>query len=142
MSGARRAARERALSLCYELDIRRLDAHTLLDEQPVAPDEYAVHLLLGVDAHRAEIDALLGRFSEHWTVERMPAIDRALLRIGTYELGWEPALPTGVIINEAIELAHEYSTKDSGRFVNGLLTRVSEELRGTPEPAGAPGPPD
>jgi N utilization substance protein B len=140
MSGARRAARERALSLCYELDIRQLDAATLLDEQPVRPDEYAVHLLEGVDAHRDEIDTLLGRFSEHWTVERMPAIDRALLRMGTFELGWEPTLPTGVIINEAIELAQEYSTKDSGRFVNGLLTRVSEELRGASEPAGAPAP--
>ena len=59
----------------------------------------------------------------------MPAIDRALLRIGTYELGWEPELPRGVAVSEAVELAKEYSTKDSGRFVNGLLGRIADELR-------------
>ncbi len=83
----------------------------------------------GVDEHLEEIDALLTKFSERWAVDRMPAVDRALLRIGTYELGWQPDLPSGVVISEAVELAQEYSTKDSGRFVNGLLSRIAEELR-------------
>jgi N utilization substance protein B len=59
----------------------------------------------------------------------MPLVDRAALRIGCYELGWEPDLPTGVVISEAVELAKQYSTKDSGRFVNGLLGRIAEDLR-------------
>ena len=62
------------------------------------------------------------------------AVDRAVLRLGAYELGWEPEIPSAVVISEAVELAKQYSTKDSGRFVNGLLSRIAEELR----PAGAP----
>ncbi len=128
----RRAARERALGLCYEAEARGAAATAVLDEQPAAPDPYASTLVRGVDDHRDEIDALLARYSEHWSVSRMPAVDRALLRIGTYELGWEPDLPRAVVINEAVELAQEYSTKDSGRFVNALLSRIADHLRGTP----------
>jgi len=125
----RREARERALSLCYELEIRGLSADELLAGLAVAPDEYAVTLVCGVDEHREDLDALLRKFSEHWAVERMPAVDRALLRIGGYELGWQAELPTAVVIDEAVSLAREYSTKDSGRFVNALLSRMAEELR-------------
>jgi N utilization substance protein B len=128
----RRAARERALGLCYEAEARGSAPTAVLDEQPVPPDPYALVLVRGVAAHREEIDALLTRYSEHWSVPRMPAVDRALLRIGTYELGWEPDLPRAVVINEAVELAQEYSTKDSGRFVNALLSRIADHLRGTP----------
>ncbi|MEI8000196.1 MAG: transcription antitermination factor NusB [Actinomycetes bacterium] len=133
----RREARERALSLCYECETRGLTAMAVLAEQPVAPDPYAVDLVEGVDAHRAEIDGWLARFSEHWAVERMPAVDRALLRIGAYELGWHLELTTAVVISEAVGLAQEYSTKDSGRFVNGLLSRVAEQARGVDGVAGA-----
>jgi N utilization substance protein B len=125
----RRAARERALELAYECEQRGLSAAQLLAELPVEPDEYASRLVAGVDAHRDEIDALIRKYSEHWALERMPVIDRALLRIGTYELGWVPEIPTAVAITEAVELAKEYSTKDSGRFVNGLLARITEDVR-------------
>jgi N utilization substance protein B len=125
----RREARERALGLCYELETRGLSADELLAGLAVAPDPYAETVVRGVDEHRAEIDALLTKLSEHWALERMPAIDRALLRIGSYEIGWEPELPLAVIIDEAVELAGEYSTKDSGRFVNALLARIAGELR-------------
>ena len=125
----RREARERALSLCYELEARGLSADELLEELTVAPDPYAEHVLRGVDEHRDEIDALLRKLSEHWALERMPAVDRALLRIGSYELGWEPDLPLAVVIDEAVELAGQYSTKDSSRFVNALLSRIAGELR-------------
>jgi N utilization substance protein B len=125
----RRAARERALELAYECEQRGLSAAQLLAELPVEPDEYASRLVAGVDAHRDEIDALIRKYSEHWALERMPVIDRALLRIGTYELGWVPETPTAVAITEAVELAKEYSTKDSGRFVNGLLARITEDVR-------------
>jgi len=133
----RREARERALGLCYEVETRGLPADTVIAEQPATPDPYACALALGVDAHRDEIDALLSRYSENWAIDRMPAVDRALLRIGTYELGWERDLAPAVVINEAVELAQQYSTKDSGRFVNGLLSRIAEHLRGTPREASA-----
>jgi N utilization substance protein B len=126
----RREARERALSLCYEADVRGLDADALLAELPASPDAYAEEVLRGVELHRDEIDAILRKVSEHWALERMPLVDRSLLRIGCYELGWQPDLPTGVIISEAVELAKQYSTKDSGRFVNGMLARIAEDLRG------------
>jgi N utilization substance protein B len=125
----RREARERALGLCYESETRGLTAEELLSDLAVPPDPYAVELFRGVDEHRAELDALLGRLSERWTVDRMPVVDRALLRIGGYELGWEPDLPVAVVIDEAVELAGQYSTKDSSRFVNALLSRMAEELR-------------
>jgi transcription antitermination protein NusB len=125
----RRAARERALELAYECEQRGISASQLLAELPVEPDEYARRLVEGVEKHRDEIDALIRKYSEHWALERMPVIDRALLRIGTYELGWMPETPTAVAITEAVELAKEYSTKDSGRFVNGLLARITEDVR-------------
>ena len=125
----RRAARERALELAYECEQRGLSAAELLAELPVDPDEYARRLVEGIDDHRDEIDALIRKYSEHWALERMPVIDRALLRIGTYELGWIPETPTAVVITEAVELAKDYSTKDSGRFVNGLLARITEKIR-------------
>ncbi len=126
---SRRDARERALGLCYELEVRAVSLDDLLAQLPSAPDAYAVHLLRGVEAHRDELDELIRRYSEHWALERMPAVDRALVRVAGYELGWEPEMPTAVVINEAVELAKQFSTKDSGRFVNGLLSRLAEELR-------------
>jgi N utilization substance protein B len=125
----RREARERALGLCYEFDVRHVAADDVLAGLPAPPDPYAEAVVRGVGEHLGEIDELLAKFSERWAVDRMPAVDRALLRIGTYELGWERDLPPGVVISEAVELAQEYSTKDSGRFVNGLLSRIAEELR-------------
>jgi N utilization substance protein B len=125
----RREARERALSLCYELDVRGVNLDTLLEELPAPPDEYAEQIARGVEAHRDEVDAILRKYSEHWALERMPLVDRAALRIGTYELGWEPELSKGIVISEAVELAKQYSTKDSGRFVNGMLGRIAEDLR-------------
>jgi N utilization substance protein B len=128
-TGSRREARERALGLCYELDIRAVSVDELLDELPAPPDTYAVRLARGVEEHHADVDGMLRKFSEHWALERMPAVDRAVLRIGAYELGWEPDVPSAVVISEAVDLAKQYSTKDSGRFVNGLLSRIAEELR-------------
>ncbi len=125
----RREARERALSLCYEVEVRGVEAASLLDDLPVPPDPYVSTLVRGVAEHRDELDAILRKYSEHWALERMPLVDRAVLRIGCYELGWHLELPTGVVISEAVELAKQYSTKDSGRFVNGMLGRIAEDLR-------------
>jgi len=118
--------------LAYECEQRGLGAEAVLDDLPFPPDAYASALVVGLDEHREEIDALIRKYSEHWALERMPVIDRALLRIGTYELGWMPETPTAVVITEAVELAKQYSTKDSGRFVNGLLARIAEDVRNEP----------
>jgi N utilization substance protein B len=125
----RRESRERALGLCYELEARAISVDELLADLPVEPDDYALGLARGVQDHCTEIDELLREYSEHWAVERMPAVDRAVLRLGCYELAHEPEVPTAVVISEAVDLAKQYSTKDSGRFVNGLLARIAEQVR-------------
>jgi len=125
----RREARERALGLCYELEARGVSADDVLDDLTATPDEYAEIIVRGVAEHRDELDAALRKYSEHWAVERMPAVDRALLRIGAYELTFQPELPVAVVIDEAVSLARQYSTKDSGRFVNALLARIADEVR-------------
>ncbi len=126
---SRREARERALGLAYERDQRGVDADAVLRGLEVAPDPYAERLVRGLDTHSDEIDALLSDYAKHWTLERMPVIDRTVLRLATYELVHEVDTPTGVILNEAVELAKLYSTKDSGRFVNGLLSRIAQVVR-------------
>jgi N utilization substance protein B len=130
----RRESRERALGLCYELEARDITVEALLADLPVEPDEYALELLRGVESHGDDIDHLLREYSEHWAVERMPAVDRAVLRLGCFELAHEPEVPTAVVISEAVDLAKQYSTKDSGRFVNGLLAKIAEQVR-TPSPS-------
>lgn len=122
-------ARERALGLLYEAESKSLGVRDLLASLPLAPDAFAVHLVTGVDDHRAEVDQELTRVSQRWDLDRMPALDRAILRIGTYELGWCPEVPVAVVTNEAVELAKRFSTDDSGRFVNGVLSRLARDLR-------------
>jgi N utilization substance protein B len=134
--GSRREARERALSLLYEAEAKTETPDQVLDALPLAPEEFAADLVAGVGHHHDEIDGLISRFARGWTIERMPTIDRTLLRIGTYELAHRPDVPTGAVISEAVELAKRYSTDDSGKFVNGLLARIAREVR-PHEPAGA-----
>ena len=131
--GTRREARERALGLLYEADAKTLSPDDVLADLPIPPDEFARDLVHGVAENRAEVDELITRFSKGWAIERMPVIDRTLLRMAIYELAHRPDVPTAAIISEAVELAKRYSTDDSGRFVNGMLGRIAEELRTTPE---------
>jgi N utilization substance protein B len=125
---ARRKARKRALDLLFEADQRRQDVRQLLAERrdnahpPIS--DYAAELVTGVCAHREHIDELLSSYSAGWTIERMPAVDRALLRIGAYEILWAPEVPDAVAVDEAVALATELSTDDSPSFVNGLLARI------------------
>jgi N utilization substance protein B len=125
----RREARDRAVQLTYEREQRGLGADDLIAEQVLAPDAYTSTLLAGVERHMDQIDGLITRFSTGWPLQRMPALDRAVLRVAVYELGHEPEIPAAVILNEAVEFANTYSTDDSGKFVNGLLSAVSQELR-------------
>lgn len=138
-AGSRRAARERALGLLYEAEAKAESPSAVLGALPVDPDPYAARLVAGVETHREEIDGLLRRFARGWKLERMPAVDRAVLRVATYELLAEPGVPTPAVVSEAVELASQYSTDDSGRFVNGLLARIAIEVRG--DGAGVPAAP-
>jgi transcription antitermination protein NusB len=131
--GTRRQARERALALLYEADAKDLAPTLVIAELPVAPDDFVVALVSGVETHAAEIDALIAEHSIGWTVERMPVVDRTLLRLATFELIGRPDVPTGAVISEAIDLAKQYSTDESGRFVNGVLSAVAAATRPAPD---------
>jgi N utilization substance protein B len=126
---SRRGARERALELLYESELKELPMRELLSELPVEPDSYAKLLALGVAEHIEEIDEAIARHSIDWAVGRMPVVDRSLLRMATFELGWRPDVPTSVVISEAVELAKAYSTEESSGFVNGVLASISRDLR-------------
>jgi N utilization substance protein B len=89
---------------------------------------YLEELVNGCQAHREEVDALIARYSEHWRLERMAAVDRNLLRLGAYELLHEPDVPAKVVINEAVELAKRFGSEGSGAFINGLLDRIREAI--------------
>jgi N utilization substance protein B len=134
-AGSRRQARERALALLYEADAKDMTPAAVIEELPVAPDAFVVALVNGVSARTAEIDALLAEHAIGWTVNRMPVVDRTLLRLATFELLGRPDVPTGAVISEAIDLAKQYSTEESGRFVNGVLSAVAAVTRPAP-PAG------
>jgi transcription antitermination protein NusB len=146
----RRAARRLAVDALYEAEIRdRLPLETFEIQQeggnvPIGADDsseidadddaslegaiaYARVLVSGVQEHHAAIDELIARYADRWAIDRMPVIDRTLLRIALFELLWGDHIPVAVAINEAVELAKSLSTDDSGRFINGLLGRIVEQ---------------
>lgn len=129
LTAQRRAARERALGLLYEAETKGLAGADVLAQLPVDADDFTVSLVRAVDAHRTHIDLLLERYAKGWSLARMPALDRAALRMGTAELIARPDVPTGVVLAEVVELASRFSTDASGRFVNGLLARIAAEVR-------------
>ncbi len=133
--GERRRSRERALGLCYEAETKGLVPAALLEELPVPPEQYAARLVTGVSRQLEAIDRLISAHATGWSVARMPNVDRAILRLAVYELVGEPEVPVAVVIDEAVELAKEYSTEDSGRYVNGVLAAVAVEVRPGREPA-------
>lgn len=134
----RRAARERALGLLYEAETKGVTGAELLAELPVPADDFAAALVQAVDEHRERIDGLLSRFAQGWTLSRMPALDRAALRMGSAELIARLDVPTGVVLSETVDLASRFSTDASGRFVNGLLARIAQEVRGGAEALADP----
>ena len=137
MSSSRRAARERAIALLYEADLRGESPDVVVAALPVPPDPYTVELVAGVTAHADQIDELISRFARGWTIGRMPAVDRAVLRLGVNELLVAGDVPSAVAISEAVALASAYSTEESGRFVNGLLARIAREIASPGEDAGS-----
>ncbi len=129
---ARSKARKRALDILFEAEQRGVNAETLLEERIAKPTtehplgDYTVEIVRGVIARWIQINELLATYSQGWAVERMPAVDRAILRIGAWEVVYSEAVPDGIAIFEAVTLATSLSTDDSPTFVNGLLARLSE----------------
>jgi N utilization substance protein B len=126
----RSEARERAMALRYEAEAKGCSGRAVLDALPVRPDDLAVELVEAVDAHLERIDELIVRFARGWSIARMPAVDRAVLRIAIAELLVRTEVPIAVVLDEAVELAKRFGgTDESGRFVNGVLASVARELR-------------
>lgn len=127
--GPRRQARERALSLLYEADAKGASPAAVLADQPLEAEPFVAELVTGVESRQAELDGLISRHLIDWPFERLATIDRTVLRLATFELVALPAVPTAVVLDEAVELAKRYSTEDSGRFVNGVLAAVARTVR-------------
>jgi N utilization substance protein B len=129
---ARSKARKRALEILYEAEVRGdppadvLERRSRQADQPLAEQAFVERLVEGVEARRERIDELIATYSVGWTLDRMPIVDRNLLRLGAWELLWNDEVPDGVAISEAVALATELSTDESPRFVNGLLSRLLE----------------
>ena len=131
---ARSKARKRAVDLLYEADLRGTDPVATVAERVVLAEppinDYTVAVVEGVAEHRERIDEIFASYAEGWTIARMPGVDRAILRVGLFELLWRADVPDAVVIDEAVELAKLLSTDESPRFINGVLARV---LRDRPE---------
>ncbi|MFW5474328.1 transcription antitermination factor NusB [Knoellia sp. CPCC 206450] len=128
---ARTKSRRRAIDLLFEAEQRKVNASELLRERLAAPvteaplNEFTADLVTGVVDHWTQINDLLTTYSQGWSLERMPAVDRAILRVGAFEVLFGQ-VPEGVAISEAVAIATELSTDDSPKFVNGLLARLAE----------------
>jgi N utilization substance protein B len=129
LQGSRREARERALELLYEAEAKGQPLDEVLRDLPIAPDPFAVALVTGVGERLEELDGHIERLAKDWTVERMPWVDRSILRLGAFELLARPDVPTGAVLSEAVELAKRFSTDEAGRFVNGVLSNLARQVR-------------
>jgi N utilization substance protein B len=124
---ARRKARKRALDFLYEADIRGATALTLLADRPaeeLSQGDYVRELLVGVEEHLVKIDELITTYAQGWDMDRMPAIDRNILRIALFEILWLSNLDDEIAVSEAVEIATELSTDDSAKYINGVLGRI------------------
>ncbi|MBO8199906.1 transcription antitermination factor NusB [Streptomyces smyrnaeus] len=132
---ARNKARKRAFQILFEADQRGADVRTVLadwlrlartDTRQPPVSEYTMTLVEGYAGNAARIDELLSTYAVGWTLDRMPDVDRSILRLGVYELLWVDDVPDAVVIDEAVQLAKEFSTDESPGFINGLLGRLKE----------------
>jgi transcription antitermination protein NusB len=128
MVAARSKARRRAVEILYEADLRGRDRREVLAERiadghpPIG--EHTVRLVEGVDEHAARVDELIDTHARGWSLERLPDVDRAILRMATFELLWVDDVPDPVVIDEAVEIAKSLSTDDSPAYVNGVLGAI------------------
>jgi len=127
----RRQGREAALKTLFQVELGGVQPEFALrttceeDKVPSADAGFARELVTGVLSRLNEVDQIIGRFSSDWSVERMPAVDRVILRVACFELMFRPDIPVAVAISEAVELAKKYSTPEAGRFINGVLSAVA-----------------
>jgi len=124
---ARRKARKRALDFLYEADLRSANLLDLYHSRPsedLSQEGYVLTLLQGVTEHSAKIDELIVTYAQGWDMDRMPAIDRNLLRLSIYEILWESGLDDKIAVNEAVKMAAEISTTESSAYINGVLGRI------------------
>ncbi|WP_017608055.1 transcription antitermination factor NusB [Nocardiopsis xinjiangensis] len=130
MSGARRKARRRAVEVLYESEVRAISVDDVIARRRAQPEppinEFTESLARSIDERHERIDELLDAYAIGWTLERMPVVDRNILRMGAYELLWDGGIPDGVAIAEAVGVAKELSTDDSPSFISGLLSRLME----------------
>lgn len=125
---ARRKARKRAVDFLYEAEIKKINAQELLETRPpdeLSEGEYALHLVQGVGENQRTIDELISTYAQGWDMDRLPALDRNILRVAIYELLYEKDLDDQIAINEAVEIADDISTVDSSSYINGVLGRIS-----------------
>lgn len=127
---ARTKARKRALDVLYQADLRGVDPVVVMGELEGQSDgplnPYTRVIVEGVTTHRTRIDDLLATYSSDWSLGRMPAVDRNLLRIGVWELLWADDVPSGVAISEAVTLSTDLSTDQSPKFINGVLGQIDD----------------
>lgn len=126
---ARSDARERALHLLYEAHAKSETGSSIVESQILAVDDLVLEIVHGVDGVTAFADEIIAENAIGWTLARMPVIDLIVLRIAIFELKSRPDVPTAVILNEAVDLAKTFSTDESGRFVNGILSTISKKVR-------------
>ncbi len=133
MMSERRKARKDALEILYEKEITGQPLDVIIKNRKVAraeeASEFTVELVEGVEKHLKQIDSIIRAHTDNWALERMPIVDRNLIRIGLYELLYEEDIPYSVSINEAVELAKIYGMEESSKFVNGVLGRIATELK-------------
>jgi transcription antitermination protein NusB len=133
--GKRRRAREVALSILYQLEFRPEKSEEVMGtfwadhRSPQEVGTYARELVEGILADREQIDSLIARYTEHWHFSRIALVERNILRVATYEFIFRKEIPEKVILNEAIEIAKQYGSEDSGRFVNGILDKIRTVTR-------------
>lgn len=130
----RHKSRLQALQILYQREITGQSVNRIFDDRSYStengePDEFCRALVCGVEENLDRIDETIGITSEHWSVSRMPTVDRNILRVATYELLFGVDVPASVAINEAVELAKTYGGDDSSKFVNGVLGRIAEQYR-------------
>ncbi|SEO30296.1 NusB antitermination factor [Amphibacillus marinus] len=124
----RRLAREKAFQVLFSIDNENFDPNEAiqLSMEDEAPNEFLSGVIFGVVQHKAEIDQKITNHLEHWSFKRLAIVEKTLLRIATFEMFYELETPKGVAINEAVELAHAYGDDKSGKFINGVLSKMNK----------------
>ena len=131
--GNRHKAREFTLQVLFAIDYNQQSAYEALPlfwkdlDVPEEVRAFSDELVLGVEGYIDEIDSLLSKYSENWTIDRMTGVDRNILRMAVYELLYRPEIPRNVTINEAVEIGKKFGSEDSGAFVNGILDRIARD---------------